>query len=78
MSEVMTIRQAVKRAKEEKMRISEGAVRQLVKKGKIPVRFIGKRKALIFYPALLRYLQCIDGGDVQAEVTEDADINRAR
>ena len=63
MNDVLTIRGAVNRAKEDNLQVSEYALRQMVKSGKLPVRLIG-RKALVYYPALVRHLQCIDGGDV--------------
>lgn len=59
MSDVCTIREATARAKNEGMHISEHAIRHWVKTGAIPSRKIGV-KSLIFYPNLLRYLQCED------------------
>ena len=63
MADVLTIREAVKRADAEQLPVSEYALRRLVKSGQIPVRMVG-RKALLYYPQLVRYLQCLDGGDI--------------
>lgn len=63
MADICTIREAVQRAKDDQIPISEYALRQMIKTGAIPVRMIGK-KALVYYPTLVRHLQCIDGGDV--------------
>lgn len=63
MADICTVREAVQRAKDDQIPISEYALRQMIKTGAIPVRLIGK-KALVYYPALVRHLQCIDGGDV--------------
>lgn len=57
MSNVLTIRDAVKRAKADGLPISEYALRQWVRTGVIPTRKAGT-KALLFYPNLVRYLQC--------------------
>ena len=62
MPDVLTIREAVQRAKAEGMPCSEYAIRQWVKSGAIPTRKVGQ-KALLFYPNLVRYLQCEDGCD---------------
>ena len=62
MPEVVTVREAVKRAKQDGYPVSEYTLRQWICIGAIPVRKVGK-KNLIFYPNLVRYLQCEDGGD---------------
>ena len=62
MADVVTIREAVQRAKRDGLPISEHALRCWVKTGAIPARKVGQ-KALIFYPNLVRYLQCEDGSD---------------
>ena len=62
MPNVVTVREAVKRAKEEGFPVSEYTLRQWIRTGVIPVRKAGT-KILIFYPNLVRYLQCEDGGD---------------
>ena len=62
MADVVTIREAVQRAKADGLPISEYTLRQWVKTGAIPARKVGQ-KALLFYPNLVRYLQCEDGAD---------------
>lgn len=59
---VLTVREAVQRAKEDGLPISEYTLRQWVKSGKIPVRQVGQ-KTLLYYPNLVRYLRCEEGGD---------------
>ena len=59
MAEIVTIRQAVQRARNDGMPVSEYTLRQWIKSGVIPVRKVGQ-KALLFYPNLIRYLQCED------------------
>ena len=62
MADVVTIRQAVERLKTDGLPLSEYALRLLVKRGAIPVRYAGQ-KALIFYPNVLDYLKCANGCD---------------
>lgn len=57
MADILTIRETVQRAKKEDVPISEYTLRQWVRSGAVPVRKVGK-KVLIFYPNLLKYLQC--------------------
>lgn len=64
MPNVVTVREAVHRAKSDGMPISEYTLRLWVKSGAIPVRKVGQ-KVLLYYPNLLRYLQCEDGKDNQ-------------
>ena len=71
MPDVLTVREAVCRARAEGLPVSEYTLRQWVKQGRVPVRRIG-RKALLFYPALVRFLQCGDGGDVQPVTQPEA------
>lgn len=76
MPNVVTVREAVKRAKQDGFPISEYTLRQWIRTGAIPVRKAGT-KQLIFYPNLVRYLQCEDGGDNKpATVTEFRGIRR--
>lgn len=65
MPNVLTIREAVQRSKAEGMPISEYTLRQWVRSGAIPVRRIGQ-KTLLFYPNLVKYLQCEDSNDNQS------------
>ena len=62
MPNVVTVREAVQRAKSEGLRVSEYTLRQWLKTGAIPARNIGK-KVLIYYPNLVKYIQCEDGCD---------------
>lgn len=62
MANVLTIREAVQRAKADGLPISEYTLRQWVRTGAIPTRKVGQ-KVLLFYPNLVRYLQCEDGCD---------------
>lgn len=67
MSNVVTVREAVQRAKSDGLPISEYTLRLWVKNGAVPVRKIGQ-KVLIYYPNLVRYLQCEDGKDNQPAI----------
>ena len=62
MPDVVTIREAVQRAKTDGLPVSEYTLRMWVRSGAIPTRKVGQ-KALLFYPNLVRYLQCEDGAD---------------
>ena len=62
MADVVTIREAVTRAKAEGLPITENTLRRWVKSGAVPVRKAGN-KQLIYFPNLERYLRCEDGGD---------------
>lgn len=71
MSKVLTVREAVQRAKQDGFPVSEYTLRQWIRTGAIPVRKAGT-KILLFYPNLLRYLQCEDGGDNKSATTAAA------
>ena len=62
MPNVVTVREAVQRAKADGLPVTEYTLRRWIKTGAIPVRNVGS-KALLFYPNLVRYLQCGDGAD---------------
>ena len=62
MPNVVTVREAVTRAKQDGFPVSEYTLRRWIRTGVIPVRKAGT-KVLIFYPNLVRYLQCEDGDD---------------
>ena len=62
MPNIVTIRQAVTRLKADGLPLSEYSLRMLVKRGAIPVRYVGQ-KALLYYPNILRYIECADGSD---------------
>ena len=75
MPDVLTIREAVERAKAEGLPVSEYALRQWVRTGAVPSRRVGQ-KALLFYPNLVRYLQCQDGADNLISVVPALGIRR--
>ena len=62
MPNVVTVREAVRRAKSDGLPVTEYTLRRWIKTGAIPVRNVGS-KALLFYPNLVRFLQCEDGAD---------------
>lgn len=62
MAQICTVREAVKRAKQDGLPVSEHALRMWIRAGAIPIRKAGT-KILLYYPNLLRYLQCEDGSD---------------
>lgn len=62
MPDVLTIREAVQRAKADGLPVTEYSVRRWVRTGAVPSRKVGQ-KALIFYPNLVRFLKCEDGAD---------------
>lgn len=62
MPNVVTVREAVQRAKADGLPVTEYTLRRWIKTGAIPVRSVGS-KALLFYPNLVRFLQCEDGAD---------------
>lgn len=64
MPQVVTVREAVQRAKADGFPVSEYTLRQWLKTGAIPARSIGK-KLLLFYPNLISYLTC--AGDSKQE-----------
>ena len=71
MPNMVTIRQAVSRLKTDGLPLTEYSLRMLVKRGAVPVRFIGQ-KALLYYPNIISYLQCEDGADNTPATNEAA------
>lgn len=67
MADVLTIPETLERARSEGLPVSEYSLRRWIKTGAIPSRNAG-RKALVYYPALIRFLTCEDGGDVRPAV----------
>ncbi len=59
MADLVVTQEAVRRLDADGLPVSEYTLRRWIKQGIIPVRRIGN-KALIFYPALVRYLRCED------------------
>ena len=62
MPDILSIREAAQRAKADGMPISEYTLRHWIRIGAIPTRKVGQ-KVLLFYPNLIKYLQCEDGCD---------------
>lgn len=76
MPNVLTIREAVQRAKADGMPVSEYTLRHWVRIEAIPTRKVGQ-KVLLFYPNLVKYLQCEDGCDnTPAQVAAAPGIRR--
>ena len=71
MPNVVTVREAVQRAKADGLPVTEYTLRRWIKTGAIPVRNVGS-KALLFYPNLVRYLQCEGGADNMPATNEVA------
>ncbi len=71
MPNVVTIREAVERAKAEGLPISEYALRHWVRTGVVPVRKIGQ-KALLYYPNLVKYLQCTETENIHSAIVPAA------
>ena len=67
MPNVLTIREAVQRSKADGMPVSEYTLRLWIKNGAIPVRKVGQ-KVLLYYPNLVRYLQC-EGSEATQSAT---------
>lgn len=65
MRDIVTIREAVARARVDGLQVSEYALRNWVKTGEFPSRKAGN-KTLIYYPKLIKYLQCADSDDFTA------------
>lgn len=59
MADVLTIRAAVTRAKEEGLPVSEYTLRAWIKAGRVPVVYAGTR-ALVYFPNIVTYLQTGD------------------
>ncbi len=57
MADVLTVREAVTRAKQEGFPVSEYSLRKWVRSGEIPARSAGN-KILLYYPNLITYLTC--------------------
>ena len=75
MPDVLTIREAVARAKAEGIPVSESALRRWIKSGAVPVRKAGN-KQLLYFPNLEKYLRCEDGGDNSSAMVAVAGIRR--
>lgn len=63
MPNVVTVREAVQRAKADGIPVSEYTLRQWIRTGAVPVRKVGT-KALLYYPNLIKYIQCDDAAAI--------------
>ena len=65
MREMLTIRESVARCQAEGLAVSEYALRLWVKQGLVPHVIAGRRKVLLFYPNLRKFLAGADsqGGE---------------
>lgn len=77
MPDIVTIREAVQRAKADGLPVSEYTLRQWVRTGAVPARKAGT-KMLLFYPNLVRYLQCADGADNAPATAATSGIHRVK
>lgn len=75
MADVLTIKEAVQRSKNEGLPVSEYTLRRIVKSGLVPIRRVGQ-KTLLYYPNLVRYLICADGADNTPTVAGATGIRR--
>lgn len=75
MQKVLTVREAVRRAKADGLPVTEYSLRRWIRSGAIPVRNVGS-KALLFYPNLIRFITCADGGDVVPQQEQTSGIRR--
>lgn len=64
MPDVLTIREAVQRAKAEGLPLSEYSLRYFIRNGAIPTRKVGQ-KALVYYPNIVAFIRCDSGCDNQ-------------
>ena len=62
MPDVLTVREAVTRCKADVLPVSEYTLRHWVRIGALPARKVGQ-KVLLYYPNVVRFLQCEDGSD---------------
>ena len=74
MPDVVTVKEAVQRARSEGMPVSEFSLRRWIKTGAVPVRKAGN-KMLLYYPRLVEFLTCSEGGDIRP-LQESGEIRR--
>lgn len=75
MSDIVTIRQAAAKAKEDGLAVSEYTIRQWVRLGVVPVRKAGS-KNLLSYTNLVRFLRCESGQDNLPPLVDSASYMR--
>lgn len=75
MADVVTINEAVKRARSDGLPVSEYTLRRWIKIGAVPARKAGSRM-LLYYPNLVRFLMCEDGSDNSPTIVIPSTIRR--
>lgn len=65
MRDIVTIREAVARAKVDGIPVSEYTLRNWIKNGELSARKAGN-KTLLYYPNLIKYLQCAESDNQSA------------
>lgn len=75
MPNVVTVREAVQRAKADGLPVTEYTLRRWIKTGAVPVRNVGN-KALIYWPNIVRFLTCEDGCDNSRQVINQPGVIR--
>lgn len=60
--DILNIKEAAARAREEGINISEYTLRRIIRTGKIPCRIVG-RTYLISWEKLMNWVNCVDGCD---------------
>ena len=71
MPDMLKPRPCINRLHSEGYNISEYALRQWIRSGAIPARKVGN-SYLVYYPNLIKFLQCVDGQDNPAPATPPA------
>ena len=64
--DIMNMKQAVQRAEENGIHMSEYTLRRAIRSGQLPCRIVG-RTYLISWDNLVRWLSCEDGSDSYEE-----------
>ena len=59
---IMNMKEAVQRAAQNGIHLSEYTLRRAIRPGQLPCRIVG-RTYLISWDNLVRWLNCVDGGD---------------
>lgn len=75
MSDICSVPQLARRAKEEGLPVTAYTIRRLIREGKIPARFVGP-KPLVSYAAVVRYFSCEDGSDNVPQTVPFSGIRR--
>ena len=60
--DILNMKEAVQRAAENGIHLSEYTLRRAIRSGQLPCRIVG-RTYLISWDNLVRWLNCVDGGD---------------